>query len=121
LNTREKNRLYSQEYYKKNKDRVLVRKAANLLRIKGQWAKYLGGKCQDCGIDYTNKCSVIFDFHHRDPAIKSFSLSRVMLFRPFEEVKAEADKTDLLCSNCHRLRHAHGEDSMSLERELTNE
>jgi hypothetical protein len=65
-----------------------------------------GGACLDCG----GKFSVqVFDFHHRDPATKSFRVAQAMrhgssaqLDRCLEEVK----KCDLLCANCHRLRHA---------------
>lgn len=46
----------------------------------------------------------MFDFDHRDPKLKSFSISdkgvTVSLARLQEEVK----KCDLVCANCHRFR-----------------
>lgn len=61
---------------------------------------YKGGKCQRCGY---NKSVAAFDFHHRDPSKKDFSLGQVM--RRWETVRREIRKCDLLCSNCHREHH----------------
>ncbi len=62
--------------------------------------EYKGGKCIDCGYD---RCSEALEFHHRDPATKSFSISG-NTSRKWEVLKAEADKCDLVCANCHRER-----------------
>jgi hypothetical protein len=64
---------------------------------------YLGGKCEICGY---NKYSGALDFHHKDPSQKSFSLSMGGLNRSWELTKAELDKCQLLCANCHREIHA---------------
>lgn len=69
------------------------------------WADYLGGKCLTCS-ETRLPC---LDFDHRDPAQKEYSISTV--FRhpgkySAEVVKAEVDKCDLLCSNCHRIKTA---------------
>ena len=55
----------------------------------------------DCGL-ITSKVEV-YDFHHRDPSQKDFSISKNA--KSFEKCKQELDKCDLLCANCHRLRH----------------
>lgn len=60
-----------------------------------------GGKCSVCGYD---KCSRALVFHHRDPGTKSFSLSANMN-RAWSKLEAEAEKCDLLCSNCHLELH----------------
>ncbi len=65
--------------------------------------EYKGGKCLDCGLE-TDKYG-LYDLHHRDPNEKDFSLGQGGLTRSLEKLKEEADKCDLLCSNCHRLRH----------------
>jgi hypothetical protein len=61
---------------------------------------YKGGSCESCGY---SKCIASFDFHHRDSSKKEFSVSRRRGFS--DEVKAELDKCDLLCANCHREIH----------------
>lgn len=71
-------------------------------RLKLQAIAYKGSKCQKCG--YAGYIGA-FDFHHRDPLVKDFSLSHAKL-TSFEKVKPELDKCDLLCANCHREEHA---------------
>lgn len=70
--------------------------------LKQQAIAYKGSKCQRCGY---NRYAGALDFHHRDPGQKDFSLSNAAL-TSFEKVKAELDKCDLLCANCHREEHA---------------
>lgn len=68
--------------------------------IKLQLVKYKGGHCERCGYD---KCPSILEFHHIDPATKSFEMGDYKYFtiRPMEEYYKEADKCKLLCPNCH--------------------
>lgn len=70
---------------------------------KREAVKYLGGKCLDCGLVDSVE---VYDFHHRNPKGKDFSIGKNA--KSFEKIKAELDKCDLLCSNCHRKRHASG-------------
>lgn len=72
-------------------------------RAKKKWCiDYLGGKCQVCGY---NKCVNALEFHHRDPKEKEFQFSEYMR-KTNKELALELDKCDLLCSNCHREKHA---------------
>lgn len=58
-----------------------------------------GGKCIRCGY---NGCIAALQFHHRDPAEKSFGLSvRNMSYFSSAKLKTEAAKCNLLCGNCH--------------------
>lgn len=66
--------------------------------------EYLGGKCCDCGGIFHPS---VYDFHHRDPSEKEDHPEKT-LHRSWDKILFEIDKCDLLCSNCHRLRH-HGE------------
>lgn len=55
--------------------------------------------CKRCGGVFP---PCVMDFHHREPAIKSFGIGtsgRAKLSR----VKEEIAKCDLLCANCHRI------------------
>jgi hypothetical protein len=60
---------------------------------------YKGGKCFDCGREFPDCC---MDFDHRDISQKSFNLAR--LRHTIKEMMAEADKCDLVCACCHRIR-----------------
>jgi transposase len=57
-----------------------------------------GGRCQLCGYD---RSIAALEFHHVDPATKSFGLAHRGITRSLEEVRREADKCALLCGNCH--------------------
>lgn len=58
--------------------------------------------CRVCGEDHP----AALDFHHKDPATKEYSVAR-MVTGPYnlEQLKAEVDKCEVLCSNCHRVLH----------------
>lgn len=68
---------------------------------KRKMVEYKGGKCICCGFD---KHYSALDFHHLDPAIKEFNLTRNSI--GWDKLKPELDKCVLLCSNCHRMIHA---------------
>lgn len=70
-------------------------------RTKLKLIEYKGGQCQQCG--YNKKIPGAFDFHHRDPEMKSFTISKSI--RKLEILKTEADKCDLLCKICHAEMH----------------
>ena len=72
-------------------------------QLKAAAVAYLGGACQSCGY---NKCQEALDFHHRDPSEKWFSISDADPRIEGELLRAELDKCQLLCANCHREYHA---------------
>lgn len=57
-----------------------------------------GGRCALCGYD---ECPAALQFHHLEPANKSFNISRGGVTRSYAELRAEAAKCVLLCGNCH--------------------
>jgi hypothetical protein len=59
-----------------------------------------GGRCADCGY---NAAVAALEFHHRDASAKEFQISYGGVSR--QRLWDEAAKCDLLCANCHRLRH----------------
>lgn len=61
-----------------------------------------GGACARCG-----KCfhPSVYDFHHRDPAHKSFTLDRSTFTKSLVSLRSEAKKCALLCANDHREVH----------------
>ena len=68
-------------------------------KLKAMSVELKGGKCFLCGY---NRCVRALEFHHIDPTQKSFSLSVRGLTYAWAKIKAELEKTVLLCANCHR-------------------
>jgi hypothetical protein len=57
-----------------------------------------GSRCALCGYD---RCQAALEFHHLDPASKSFGIAGKGFTRSIDELRAEASKCVLLCANCH--------------------
>lgn len=61
--------------------------------------------CVDCGVEYPH---YVMDLHHRDPSDKLYTVSQMSgQNKSWVLIKAEIDKCDVICANCHRERH-HG-------------
>ena len=73
------------------------RKAENKRYI---WSVKESGVCVGC----TENRPEVLQFHHRDPETKTFAISEAKS-RPLDEVKAETEKCDLMCGNCHLSLH----------------
>jgi hypothetical protein len=67
-------------------------------RKKSKLVEEAGGACVLCGYDC---CDAALQFHHLDPASKSFALSMRGVTRSMDRCRAEAAKCVLLCANCH--------------------
>lgn len=79
--------------------------------IKISLIDYFGGKCVKCGYDDVSAPRV-FEFHHRNPKEKSFTVGHKIGRYSWEELIEECEKCDLLCSICHGKAH----DKKDLER-----
>lgn len=66
--------------------------------LKRRLVEEAGGCCVLCGFD---EHPAALQFHHVDPATKSFSIGEGGLTRSLARVRAEAQKCVLLCANCH--------------------
>ena len=87
---------------RKARHRAVV--AAKGLNRKKTLVELFGGSCILCGY---SKCLRALTFHHRDPSQKMFELNvNQIKGKPWEVVIAEAQKCDLLCTNCHIEIHA---------------
>ena len=61
----------------------------------------MGGKCVRCG----SKDDL--HFHHRNPAEKSFEVSRRLTAAPIAVLEEEElKKCELLCAACHKVAHS---------------
>ena len=92
----ERLRKRNREYYYSHKESFIRRKRKSyekIITIK----KELGGRCSICGY---NKSLYALQFHHKDINEKDFNIS-YMSHKPIEQIREEAKKTILICSNCH--------------------
>jgi hypothetical protein len=65
------------------------------------WTYLLEHPCVDCG---ENDIRVL-EFDHRDPGQKHGGISRMVADRcGVDKIKAEVEKCDVRCANCHRRR-----------------
>jgi transposase len=67
-------------------------------KIKEILVEEAGGKCVICGYA---RHSAALQFHHVDPASKSFGLGVRGITRSIDRLREEAAKCVLLCANCH--------------------
>jgi transposase-like protein len=67
-------------------------------KVKRILVEEAGGACVLCGY---SRFGGALQFHHVDPAEKSFALSREGVTRSLARARAEAEKCVLLCANCH--------------------
>ena len=63
--------------------------------------------CMDCGLKVVASNTFIFDYDHRDPHLKSFTISSHLHDYTEYVLLQEMDKCDLVCANCHRHRTNH--------------
>ncbi len=61
------------------------------------------GRCQVC--DYSKYIGNL-SFHHKDPRVKSFNISAVILKHSLQRLVNETSKCILVCHNCHGEIHA---------------
>ncbi len=71
--------------------------------LKQRAVAYKGGTCVKCGYA---KCVDALAFHHRESGSKDFSFSEGGITRSWDRIRAELDKCELVCANCHAEIHA---------------
>src|SRR5688572_8234175 len=70
-------------------------------RLKLKLLELRGGKCVDCGYDAH---PAALDFDHRDPSTKLLEVSQMSSEAGWDRLVAEAEKCDIRCANCHRIK-----------------
>ena len=58
--------------------------------------------CKNCGY---KEQSCALDFDHRDGEVKLFNVAAAIHRGSIKRVQEEVAKCDVLCANCHRIRH----------------
>jgi len=73
------------------------------LRRKEKVDDYKASKgCEDCG----NADPRVLDLHHRDGSDKEGEIASMKVRVGWKRLEEEMKKCDVLCANCHRIRHA---------------
>jgi hypothetical protein len=80
------------------------------LRNKLKAIELLGGKCIDCGY---NDHPAALEFHHKEPSEKEFSIGMVAN-KSWASIEKELKKCELVCSNCHKIKHSDRYDNEKL-------
>jgi hypothetical protein len=57
--------------------------------------------CVDCGESDIR----VLQFDHRDPSTKVDTINRIMSNKGMAILKAEVEKCDVRCANCHQIKH----------------
>ncbi len=103
-------REHQREYRNKNRDKYRAQKNRRRKKMTQKIKEFLNKikdvPCLDCGNIFP---PFVMDFHHRDPDIKKFTINKLSVGnKSIELLKEEIKKCDIICSNCHRIRHNKG-------------
>lgn len=91
---------FSRANYERNKAITMQRNKLQHERQRLAILELKKGPCHDCGETFP---PYIMEFDHRDPSTKKFNMSAYGT-RSAKTVRAEIEKCDLVCANCHKLR-----------------
>lgn len=94
-------RLRSQQKKQNNKPHFIANQQKQNKERRAYLYKLKSVPCKDCGKTYPALC---MDFHHKKGTIKKFTICESMQ-RNWEAILIEITKCDIICSNCHRIRH----------------
>ena len=91
-------------YYKtsEKRNKYLINRRRKLAQERNELIKSMGLKCKVCGFNHP----AALDFHHIDPKEKFKTVSDLKWSGcSHETFITEIEKCDVLCSNCHRIKH----------------
>lgn len=97
-NAQAKSRARTKLYRERHPDREREKKHA----MRKKCVEYLGGRCLHCGLVDD---PISYDFHHKDPTQKDFTISGKALKYSWDRIVVELGKCQLLCCICHRKLH----------------
>lgn len=90
---------HKRDYVKRAMAQMKARRASNRAEV----LTYLKSHpCVDCG----NTNPIVLEFDHRDRAQKLSGIATMLVNRRWPRVRAEIEKCDVRCINCHRRRTA---------------
>ena len=91
----------SHESYLRNKDTIHQRNMRDKRRKRDYIQKLKEVPCMDCGGTFN---PVAMDFDHRERDSKKMNVSMLCNYS-WDRLLDEIEKCDIICSNCHRVRH----------------
>ena len=95
---KEQQREIAQRWRLANPERIKASKLAWKSRCK-EWLQSKKTHCIKCGATEN------LDFHHRNPADKIDTVSKILAAYGPLKAQKEADKCDVLCKPCHKEQH----------------
>ncbi len=91
------------DYQQKNRSRCgSCNTKIRRFRTKAAAIELFGGKCMKCGWQGNQAA---FQFHHKNSNKKDFLIGNVAN-KSWDKIKEELKKCDLLCANCHAIKHS---------------
>jgi hypothetical protein len=87
------------DYVRRTMAQLAARRAINR---RGVFDYLQSHPCIDCGADDV----LVLEFDHRDPATKWKPIATLVMTKTWARVRAEIDKCNVRCVNCHRRRTA---------------
>ncbi len=101
--SKEANRNYQRQWYKKNKKKQMAKVARNKKKNTAKVREYKQNST--CAICSENHISTLV-FHHRNPETKLYTISTMATGGwGWKTILEEIKKCDILCANCHRKLH----------------
>ncbi len=95
-------REYKRRWYRANKDKHISYVRKREIGIETWFRRYKETlSCEICGENHP----ACLDFHHIDPSLKKFSVSRKRDRPSLKQLQEEIAKCQVLCANCHRKEH----------------
>lgn len=97
-------REYNKGWYQRHRERIIKERRQRQRDIQAWYREYKSKLCcAECGENHP----ACLQFHHKDKEKKSFTIS-LIAGRGIASIKtilSEIEKCEVLCGNCHALRH----------------
>lgn len=91
--------IYTRAHYQANKQYYIDKARRKKLDVRAKIQEAKEKPCTDCNGVFPY---YVMDFDHRSD--KEFNISEMHGQYGWTRIKAEIDKCDVVCSNCHRIR-----------------
>ena len=97
-------REYNKGWYQRHRERLLEKRRQHYEELK-LWLRQYKSKlcCVECGENHP----ACLQFHHRNRAEKSFTISHIIgrTHISIKRLEKEISKCEILCGNCHAMRY----------------
>jgi hypothetical protein len=104
---------YRREWNHRNKEHRYAARMTRFRMLKVRLVQLFGGRCVGpgfdgvgCSVTYNGRNASVFHFHHREQTEKCFALGNQLTNRAWDAIVEESKKCDMLCANCHEMRHS---------------